>query len=169
MANIVLIGFMGSGKSTVASKLSENYKVPVIEMDQMIEQEEGCKISEIFTEKGEKYFRELEMDFLKKLDWDKEFILSTGGGVILKEANRKILKEKGRIFYLQADSSHILKNIKKGEHRPLLEVEEVEKEIQDLLAFRASYYQETADKVVHVTGQTVAKICATIIEIVEGE
>ena len=118
--NIILIGFMGSGKTTVGRELSKELDKPFIDMDEEIEKMENITISEIFKINGEKYFRDIETNFLKSFK-DTDSIISTGGGVILKEENTKLLKQLGKIIFLHADINHILNNLKEDDSRPLLQ------------------------------------------------
>ena len=95
--NVYLIGFMGTGKSTVASHLGRTFLADVIEMDEKIAEREGKSISEIFAQNGEAYFRELETSFLRELDMKRNQVVSCGGGVILREENIHLMKKSGKV------------------------------------------------------------------------
>ena len=103
--NIILVGMMGAGKTTIGKELLNVLKdYTLIDMDSEIENREKMKISEIFEKYGEKHFRELETNLLKELSKNQNQIISTGGGVFEKEENRNILKETGTVFYLKASA-----------------------------------------------------------------
>ncbi len=109
------------GKTTVGKELSSKLGYDFIDMDALIENSEGVKISEIFLKKGEKYFRNLETSILSSLSSDKPYILSTGGGVVENKSNISILFTKGEVFYLEIKPSKIFKRIKDDKTRPLLQ------------------------------------------------
>ncbi len=117
--NIILTGMMGSGKTTVGKELAALLNCNFIDLDEIIEKKYG-KISDIFAQKGEAYFREAETQELKNLKEKEKFVLSTGGGIILKDENIEILKKIGQVFYLSAKSETIYGRIKNQNHRPLL-------------------------------------------------
>ena len=95
MKNIFLIGFMGSGKSTVASCLAHNYNLNIVEMDQMIVEQEGMSIPDIFAQKGEAYFRDAETELLIAIGKEQNKVVSCGGGVVLRERNIAEMKKSG--------------------------------------------------------------------------
>lgn len=165
MSNIVLIGFMGSGKSTIARELAKKLDMKVIDMDYEIEREEGRSISDIFEEDGETYFRDLETDFLERMKGKKHKILSSGGGVILREKNVKLLHHIGTVVFLQADVQHIYNNVKNSKHRPLLEVADVQGEIKKRLDEREPYYLKAADVIIQTSGKSVEEIVRETIAI----
>ena len=117
--NVILTGMMGSGKTTVGKELATILNYNFVDLDEIIENKYG-KITDIFSQKGEKYFREIETQELKNFENQSNFVLSTGGGVILKDENIKILKDLGQVFYLSAKSETIYNRIKNQKHRPLL-------------------------------------------------
>lgn len=165
MSNIVLIGFMGSGKSTIASTLASALDKKVIDMDYEIEREEGRSIADIFKEDGEVYFRDLETDFLERMKGKKNKILSTGGGIIMRDKNVKLLNHIGTVVFLQADVNHIYNNVKDSTNRPLLEVEDVLGEIQSRLEAREPYYLRAADVIIQTSGKTIEAITQEIVTI----
>jgi len=101
--NIVLTGFMGTGKSIVGEKLAQRLGMGYIDTDQIIEEREGCEISKIFKEKGEDYFRKIETEVVKEVSSFNNCVIATGGGVVLKEENIKALRRKGIIISLSAN------------------------------------------------------------------
>ena len=151
MNNIILIGFMGSGKSTVGLLLAQKLQWTFLDTDQMVEQKEMKKISVIFEEHGEAYFRDLETLCLKELDNGSERqIISVGGGLPLRSENREMLKKIGKVIYLQAKPETIYARLKYNRERPLLQGDHPEEKIKTLLAQREEFYLEAADVVIDV-------------------
>jgi len=141
--NIILIGMMGAGKSTIGlqlAKLLTNFKL--VDVDAEIEKNANMKISEIFSTFGEEYFRNLETDFLKNICKKDKQIIATGGGIFEKEENRKILKENGKVFYLKASAKTLFNRIKNQTHRPLLKQGFCEDNIKNILEKRESNYSK---------------------------
>lgn len=165
MKNIVLFGFMGSGKSTVAKSLSRKLKMPILEMDQIIEKEEKKSISHIFAEHGESYFRELEHKLVVRLCEQENNIISTGGGVIKNEANVKLLKENGSTFSLIAKPETIYDRVKDSAHRPLLITEDPLETITELMESRKEAYNQ-AEYVIETDNLTVEQVADKIANIV---
>ena len=118
--NIVLIGFMGSGKSTISEYLHTLFDMEIIEMDQMIAQREGMSISDIFETRGEEYFRNLETSLLIEMQERSNVVISCGGGVPLREQNVVEMKKNGRVVLLTASPETILERVKDSHERPLL-------------------------------------------------
>lgn len=165
MKNIVLFGFMGSGKSTVAKSLSRKLNMPIMEMDKIIEKEEKKSINHIFSEHGEAYFRELEHKLIIRLCEQNNQIISTGGGVIKHEANVKLLEEKGITFSLIAKPETIYNRVKHSDHRPLLKTADPLGTIKELLASREEAYR-TAEYVIETDNLTVEQVADKIFNIV---
>ncbi len=106
--NIILIGFMGTGKSTIGRNLSRTFGYPLIDTDQMIEEQQGRPIPDIFATDGEDVFRDIETEVLRSLHKHSGHIIATGGGIIGREENRKLLRELGYVVWLIAKPSEIL-------------------------------------------------------------
>lgn len=159
MGNVILIGFMGSGKTTVGFRLSYRLRKPVIDTDKEIEREEQRSIAEIFASEGEAYFRDRETMCLQKLlRTVKEQIISVGGGLPLREENRKLLRELGQVFYLQASAETIYERVKHDTTRPLLQCDDPQGKIRTMLAERDGYYRDAADVVINVDGKSFEQI-----------
>lgn len=159
MGNVILIGFMGSGKTTVGFRLSYRLRKPVIDTDKEIEREEQRSIAEIFAREGEAYFRDRETMCLQKLlRTVKEQIISVGGGLPLREENRKLLRELGQVFYLQASAETIYERVRNDTTRPLLQGDDPQGKIRIMLAERDGYYRDAADVVINVDGKSFEQI-----------
>ncbi len=149
--NLVLIGFMGSGKTTVGRKIAKILDMKFIDMDQLIEKKDGRAIKDIFEVDGEKYFRQLESEVAKECSEMNNVVVSTGGGVILNQENIKNLKKSSLIFYLDADANCIYQRVKHNKDRPLLNVEDPVKKIEELLNSRRELYEKSCDIKVKVS------------------
>jgi len=157
--HIILIGFMGAGKTTVGKVLAELLKQPLLDTDQMIEDQEGISISRIFEVYGEEKFRRLETELLKKLAVrPEEWVLSVGGGVPLREENRKLLKKLGFVVYLRVQADTVLERLKGDHTRPLLCGGNVKEKVDSLLKSRGPLYLDSAHLVVDVDGRTPGEI-----------
>lgn len=165
MGNVILIGFMGSGKTTVGLRLSYRLRRPVIDTDKEIEREEQRTISDIFAADGEAYFRDKETACLRKLIGSANHqIISVGGGLPIREENRALLHELGQVFYLQAKGETIYERVKDDTTRPLLQGGDPLAKIQALLNERDPYYQAAADVVIAVDGKSFEQILNEIEE-----
>ena len=147
MKNIVVVGFMGTGKSVVAKTLAEKLGREFLELDAIVEKREGLSIKEIFKNKGEVYFRELERDAVKEAIKKDGQIISAGGGAIIDEENLKALKKNGIIICLEASPDVILKRTKGNTCRPLLNVPDPKERIEELLEKRAAYYKKADHRI----------------------
>jgi shikimate kinase len=141
MKNIYLIGFMGTGKSTVGKILAEEFKMKFVDTDLLVEEMTGRTISSIFEESSEEDFRRFETEVLRRITEDKGMIVSTGGGIVVTRGNLELMKNSGFVFTLIADANTIHERLKKDDTcRPLLEVDEPLDEIKRLLFERAAFY-----------------------------
>ena len=151
--NIVLSGFMGSGKTTTGTKLAKLLKMEFVDLDRWIEQKENTTVAEIFAKKGEAYFRALETQAAKILGGEKGKVIACGGGTVLKEENVLALKQNGKIFYLSVDAESIKSRLKGDTTRPLL-AKDTESNIASLLKIREPIYRATADFIIDANGDT---------------
>ncbi|HXN07130.1 MAG TPA: shikimate kinase, partial [Nitrospiria bacterium] len=161
---IVLTGFMGTGKSTVGQLLSRHYCAPFYDTDRLIEEKEKMSISGIFKRKGEPYFRKVESEVIRDLvSRPAELkVISSGGGVLLSDENVRNLKKDGILICLTADSSTILKRLREETGRPLLNVKNRLKEIERLVQIREARYKETADILLDTAGASPDAIVTRI-------
>ena len=150
MNKIFLIGMMGSWKSTVGRKLAKELNVEFVDIDDCIEEVEKMKVSEIFNEFGEKYFRNIESKiFMDKTSNSANLILSTGGGIILDATNRKILREKGTTFLLEASTNTLAGRIKNTDKRPLLmKSNNINIKLEEIWNERKEFYKKSAKYII---------------------
>lgn len=163
--HIFLIGFMGCGKSTNAECLAEMTGARQVEMDQMIVENEGMAIADIFEEKGEAYFRELETELIKSFAGVEPAVISCGGGAVLKEENVRLMKESGKIVLLTAEPETIYERVKDSTERPVLNGNMNVGYIEELMEKRRSKYEAAADVKVATDGKTAEEICGEILEV----
>jgi shikimate kinase len=142
MRNIVLVGFMGTGKTAVGKKLAERLHMEFVDLDAQIEERMGMSIGEIFHQFGEGYFRRLEKEVVSELFEHEGLVLATGGGVVVDNENLIRLKEMGDMVHLRANPEVIFNRTKDGHHRPLLEKENRQNHIGQFLSERMKYYTE---------------------------
>ncbi len=166
--NIVLVGFMGAGKSTVSKKLAERLSREVISSDKLIVEREGRPITEIFAESGEPYFRKVEKQIVRELSQRDNVIIDCGGGVVLDPENLAHLKQKGVVFYLSATGDCIYLRIKEQTDRPLLNVENPKERLEELLSKRQSFYEQ-ADVIVDTNDNDWDRICEEIESIMRDQ
>lgn len=164
--SIALIGFMGCGKSTVGRRLHKLLGYPLVDTDHLIEQQAGARIPEIFAERGEGGFREIETSVLQKLAAEPEIhrIIATGGGIITRSENRALLRSLGCVVWLRADIETILARTSRNRDRPLLDTEDPRGRIESLLAERAPLYSETSHLEIETTGLSSNEIACGILE-----
>lgn len=164
--NIYLIGFMGAGKSSVSRAMAEISGLEEIDMDAAIVFREGMTIPEIFEKKGEEYFRRAETEVLKELARKQGVIVSCGGGTILKEENRNIMKESGEVLFLSASPETIYERVKNGRNRPLLNGHMNVEYIRGLMEERMPCYQQAKTKEIVTDGKLPQKIAEEIFTII---
>ena len=147
--NIILCGFMGSGKTTIGHRLAVLLDRPFLDMDAYIEEREGMTITEIFAQKGEEAFRRMETEACRTLSKEKNLIIGSGGGTVLREENAALLRENGVILLLDVPLWVLQKRLQYDTHRPLLQKPNREEIIRDLYHQRTPLYRSAADYRVH--------------------
>ncbi len=167
MKNVVLTGFMGTGKNAIGKRLVQELNLKFVDTDDIIEKKEGITISKIFKRFGEKYFRKLEKKVVKKITQGKDQVISTGGGVVLDQENISNLKKNGVIICLWASPGVIRERTEKEAHRPLLENVNREKRIKELLDYRKSFYEKSADYIIDTSHLTVEETVEKILKYLE--
>ncbi|MBK1835220.1 shikimate kinase [Roseibacillus ishigakijimensis] len=166
LKNLILVGFMGTGKSTIGRQLSKALGYPLIDTDARIIAQQKRPIADIFASEGENHFRDLETEVLTSLTADKchKRIIATGGGTVLREENRRLLRELGFVVWLVAQPETILERTSRNKERPLLQTEDPLGTIRDLLQQRNALYQDAAHLTLETTSLSFSEITAGIIE-----
>ncbi len=165
MRNIVLVGFMGTGKSVVGKLLAKKLNMDFVESDEMIEIREKMPIKDIFEKKGELYFRLVEKEVVEEASQRKNVVISAGGGAIADEDNLKNLKNSGIIICLKASPETILRRTKDLKTRPLLNIPDPKKQIEELLQKREVYYSK-ADFSIDTDNLSIDEVVAKVITFV---
>ncbi|MDR1728446.1 MAG: shikimate kinase [Acidobacteriota bacterium] len=161
-ANIILCGFMATGKSSVGKRLAELAHFEFIDMDAAIEEEEGVGIPQIFAERGEAAFRELESRMVERLMGRSGLVISTGGGTVVSPRNLANLKKCGVVIALTADVQTILRRTAGDTGRPLLQTEDREEKIRALLEKRMAAYNQ-ADVVLDTSSSSVEEVAQALL------
>lgn len=162
-SNVVLIGFMGSGKSTMGIRLSYRLQYILEDTDKLIETKAGMTISEIFAREGEEAFRQMETQLLQTLVEKKgRRVYSVGGGTPVRAVNRPLLKKLGTVVYLRTRPETVYERLKNDTTRPLLQGEDPLGKIRTLMAERESAYAETADVILDVDEMTTDQVVESI-------
>lgn len=165
--NIVLIGLMGAGKSTVARELAKRLGRELVVIDRLIEEKVGKKIVQIFEESSEARFRELERQAVIELAPRSGLIIDCGGGIVLNADNITDLKKNGTVFYLTANADVLYGRIKHHKHRPLMNVPKPLEAIKALIAEREELYRQAADHAIDASGVSIEPVCREILEIMK--
>ena len=160
--NIMLIGFMGVGKTTVSKKLSKKLGMPEVDMDAYIVAHENKAISDIFAESGEEYFRKIETECLVEIQKEKGKSVSCGGGAVLKDENVRFMKDGGVILLLTATPQTVYERVKNSTDRPILNGNMNVEYISELMNKRKQRYLEVADLIIATDGKKVDEIVSEI-------
>ena len=164
MKNIFLIGYMGTGKSSVAAHMAKTYGMEVLEMDKMIVCQEGMSISDMFAKHGEEHFRDAETKLLKEICLQENKVVSCGGGVVLRKQNVEEMRKGGKIVLLSAKPETILERVKDDDSRPLLEGNKTVAFISEMMEKRREKYEGAADIIIQTDNKSVVDICEEMIE-----
>lgn len=166
MDNIILTGYMGSGKTTAGKCVAEQNGYTFADTDELIEKQQQRSISEIFASDGEQAFRNMETELLKKLiaDGNGNLVISTGGGMPVREENRPLLSRLGKVVYLKADPQTIYNRIKGDLTRPLLQCGNPGEKIKEMLAVRGPIYEQTASVIIEVDGLKPSDVAEEIMK-----
>jgi len=163
--NIVLTGFMGTGKTTVGRRLADDLGVPLVDVDGTIEKETGRAIRTIFEKEGEAHFRALERQTIAKIAARDRIVISTGGGALLSPENRAALKKNGFVVCLTARAGTLLERLKDDMTRPLLAGENPGQKMENLMREREAVYAQ-ADVQIQTDGRTIEDVAQAIIQAV---
>lgn len=161
---IVLVGLPGSGKSTVGRHLARRLQLPFQDSDHVIEERIGCSIREFFAREGEDAFRDLEEQVIGELTAaERGSVLATGGGVVLRRANRERLHANSKVVYLRSSPEEVFRRLRHDTSRPLLQVDDPLARLRDLYAQRDPLYRETAHFVIETGRPSVPTLVNMII------
>lgn len=164
--NIILVGFMGCGKSTVGREIGLQLNYPLVDTDTLIVESVGKTVAKIFSQHGEQYFRDLETDLLSQILASdcRNQIISTGGGLPLREQNRVMLKKLGYVVWLKAGVDTVLERTGKSKHRPLINEPNPREKIKRMLDERESIYADVADIAISTDDLDISETVHGIIE-----
>ncbi len=162
LENVFLIGPMGAGKTTIGRHLAERLKKDFWDCDQEIEKRTGVTIPVIFDIEGETGFRQRESGMLDELTRKSNIVLATGGGVILNEDNRKLLRNRGTVVYLRADLDSLVKRTHRDRNRPLLQGVDHKEKLESLMREREPLYLQEADIIVDTDSRPPASVAQEI-------
>jgi shikimate kinase len=163
---VVLVGFMGSGKSSVGRVLARRFGAPFVDVDERIERTAGCRIRDLFEREGEPAFRERENATLRDVLSVKGCVVATGGGAFADEENRGLLRSYAPVVYLEAAVETLLERLAGDLGRPLLRGADREETIRKLLSRRVIGYR-TADATVRTDGRTVEEVAGEVADWIE--
>ena len=161
--NLVLIGFMGSGKSSVGREIARRCNLRFLDTDSVIRQRYGKSIGEIFAIHGEAAFRDAEHQVLLRLRGARHFVIATGGGIVLQPRNRSILRSIGPVVWLTADEEVIWERVSRNRNRPLLQTADPRSTIRDLIQVRYPLYREAANIIVETSILTHQEVATRIL------
>ncbi len=162
--NVVLVGPMGAGKSTIGRQLAKSLKMRFVDSDHEIEHRTGVDIPLIFELEGEEGFRKRESLMIEELTSKADLVLATGGGAVLDPRSRELMRLNGVVVYLSASIDHLLKRTGKDSKRPLLKTEDPRGRMRELLMLRELLYREVADFTVDTGGRSVKTVINEIVE-----
>jgi shikimate kinase len=158
MQNIFLVGPMGSGKTTIGRQLATRLGKQFYDSDGEIEKRTGADISLIFEIEGEEGFRQREAKMIEELTMKEDILLATGGGAVLSEVNRQLLKKRGYVIYLKSSAERLIERTAKDRKRPLLNTDDRKTTIVKMLEVRAPLYEEVADLIIKTDNNAVKQI-----------
>jgi shikimate kinase len=157
---------MGTGKTSVGKALAKSLKRQFVDLDDLIEAKESTKITDVFAQKGEAYFRKVEKNALREVAQREGLVVACGGGVVLDEDNINLMKKTGKIICLASNAETILDRTKGYTHRPLLNVSGPRAKIEELLKLRAPFYAK-ADYRIDTSDLIIEEIVKKILEIIK--
>lgn len=162
---IILIGLMGAGKTTIGKELSNKLNLKFIDMDDEIEKQSKMSIVDIFEKYGENRFREIESKLLEKIVLEDDIIISTGGGIIKIDNNRKLLKKQGNVVFLNGSIDTLVKNVSNDIHkRPLLkDSKDLYIKIEELLNERYDKYKESSNIIIDINNKNINEVVSQIL------
>ena len=164
--NVVLIGFMGSGKTSIGMKYARAFSYEFLDSDAQIEEEQQKTINDIFAEQGETAFRTMETELLQRLlEKQEPFVLGTGGGMPLREENAAMLKQIGLVIFLKVGQEELITRLQNDTTRPLLVASDIRERVETLYAKRLPLYEAAADYILETDGKSFYEILKEIEEL----
>lgn len=160
---IVLIGFMGAGKTSVGRELARLNEWPFLDSDELIAADAGSSIAQIFETRGEEEFRKIESEMLAQMS-ARRAIVATGGGIVVRPENVPLLKRLGTVVYLEADEAILFERISKEKTRPLLETNDPRARLARLLAQRVPLYRAAADFTINTNNLRAPEVAQAVVE-----
>ena len=161
--SIILVGLPGAGKTTIGRQLARRLGLPFVDSDQVIEERLGCAIREYFEREGEEAFRDVEQAVIDELSAHHTGVLSTGGGSVLREVNRRRMRERGHVIYLRTSPEDVFRRLRHDRARPLLQVDDPLARLRALFQARDPLYRETAHDVIETGRPSVAMVVSRIL------
>jgi shikimate kinase len=161
--NISFVGLPGSGKTTVGRQLARRLQLPFFDSDHAIESRIGCAIREFFEREGEDLLRDIEQEVIDELTVNGPCVVSTGGGAVLRSANRLHLRERSQVVYLKSTPEELFRRLRHDVNRPLLQVADPLTRMRDLFATRDPLYRETAHFVLETGRPSVATLVNMVV------
>jgi shikimate kinase len=166
--NIVLTGFMGTGKSEVGQQLAQDLHLPFFDIDTLIVKQTGKAVADIFSSQGEAAFRQLESRVIEKVSQNDRCVISTGGGALIAEKNREILERNGLLVCLTAKMSTLQERLRKDTGRPLLAGENLAERLEQLLKDRQALYDQCRFQIA-TDGKTISEVARDIAQAIKSE
>lgn len=163
MPSVALVGMPGSGKSTVGRQLARRLNWCFVDSDAQIESQLGCSVRSYFEQHGEEKFRDVEQQVLERLVASDKQVLATGGGAVLRQANRTGLSSNAQVVYLRSTPEELFRRLRHDTHRPLLQVRDPLRQLRDLFHERDPLYRETAQFVIETGRPTVRMLVGMIL------
>jgi shikimate kinase len=156
--SIIFVGLPGSGKTTIGRQLARRLGQPFVDSDHEIEHRLGCSIREFFVREGEDSFRDLEQQVIDELTQTQQGVIATGGGAVLREANRRHMHERGQVIYLRSTPEDVFRRVRHDTARPLLQVDDPLSRLRTLFEARDPLYREAAHFVIETGRPSVAML-----------
>jgi shikimate kinase len=169
MRNIYLIGMMGSGKSVTGKRLAVKLGCGFVDLDDLIEKKAGKSITQIFSEKGEPYFRDLEAQILKETSAEEMKVVATGGGAILRHANVELMRATGQVIFLEASPEILWERVKDKKDRPLSRGGKPQERLLEIYATRKPLYEGASHDKINTDGKTAGAVADEICQILDAK